>query len=246
MYYRKLSLWLLLLTSLSFLLVGCNAANPSWSVVWQPTVQSAHESNPPELAYDACAYVQRPDGTIVHPIANTWLVTGTQPDFGLAVSQLDPADQFIAISVLSIDSGANWWTITGNSTVARPTAESGVPAAQEYSNAWTLPAGRYNTAIRQIPDTPPGGSVQIWFSNTGQILVLAHIYTAIQHPSTPVTAVNVHGYPGWLTTQGGFTRIALSLNDDLGTLFFASTTSPQQSQSLLAQATTNLNNILPS
>lgn len=233
------------------LLAGCDASSPPWELVWV----SSHDllqNTSPQTAYTTGAHARKPDGSQTTPAANIWLATGTTPKFGLALSQLDPTGQFFAISALSIDAGSNRWTITESASLTRPAPGDGVPAAQEYSKGWTLPAGTYESIAISIADTPPGGSAQLWISDTNQQLVLAHLYTTLQPPAgaTPIT---LNHLPGWFTTEGSFTLIALPLglatdqsNADLGMLLFAGTTNLAQSQRLIVQATAHLNDLLPS
>ncbi len=100
---------LLIMLSLLFL-AGCNTVSP-WTLVWSPSNRSL-QSNPPQAAYEASAYAQKPDGTMLHPAANIWLATGSHPTIGLALSQLDAAGQFFSAGVITVDSGSGWWTLT--------------------------------------------------------------------------------------------------------------------------------------
>src|SRR5579883_3274903 len=116
---------LLIMLSLLFL-AGCNTFSP-WTLVWSPSNRSL-QSNPPQAAYEASAYAQKPDGTMLHPAANICL----------ALSQLDAAGQFFSAGVITVDSGSGWWTLTDTVAVSRPVPGGGVPAAQEGGRAWTL------------------------------------------------------------------------------------------------------------
>ena len=247
---RKLCVALLLV--LGLLLVGCNSnSGQPWSLSWSPSriPGSASRVNPPEVAYASCAYAVKPDGTTLHPAKSIWLATGSNPGIGLALSQLDPAAQFYSVGVTTVDPGSNWWTLTDAGTIERPAPGSGVPAAQEGGAAWQLPAGTYSSIALEVPDTQPGGSVQLWVSDHSQEFVLARLYTTVQPPagSTHVTLAN---QPGWLATHDGFTIIGLTLTSGiyqgLGTLLFAGTTSIEQSEQLATQAASDLNDLLPS
>lgn len=250
----SLVLWFISSLSLLLLLAGCGGSNAPWTLIWR-SIPLNDQNNPPSTAFMASAYAQRPDGSQVLPAASTWLATGANPKFGLALSQLDPAGQFFTLAVLSIDGGSNRWTITESAPLTKPARGSGIPASQMNSNAWTLPSGTYNTTQTSIADTPPGGSAQLWLSDTNQELVLAHIYTTLQAPAAH-SAIAINGQPGWMATQGKFTIIAIKIlpqrqglgqsKDDLGTLLLASTTNPQKSQLLATQAATHLNDLLPS
>jgi len=247
MFCRKVSSVFLIVASL-LLLAGCGVSSPAWALVWSPS-NSALQTNSPQAAYAACAYAQRPDGTLLHPAESVWLATGSNPPLGLALSQLDATGQFFSVGVISIDPGSRWWTLTDTASTDRPAPGAGVPASQEEGKAWTLPPGSYNSASIDVPDTQPGGSVQLWVSDTGQVFVLARLYTTLALP-TDHTAVTLSGQPGWLSTQGRFTLIALTLEHGiyggLGTLLFASTAAPSRSQVLAAQAAAHLNDLLPS
>ena len=246
MLYRKGFMACLMLVSL-LVMVSCNSAasSPSWTLAWIASA-SAAQSNAPDVAYAACVHVQTPGGAVVSPAENTWLATGSQPRVGLALSRLDPAGQFFAISIVSIDPGANRWQLTDSGSLARPFAGNG---SQGSGNGWKLPPGTYNSIALEVPDTPPGGSVQLWLSAEHQEFVLARLYSTIQPPATS-TSVMLSNQPGWLTTQGRFTIVALRLTSGiyagLGTLIFAGTTGVQQSEQLAAQAAANLNDIFPS
>lgn len=240
-----------LLLVLGLLLVGCSSGSGQlWSLSWSPAriPGSASRVNPPEVAYASCAYAVKPDGTTLHPAKSIWLATGSNPEIGLALSQLDPAAQFYSVGVTTVDSGSNWWTLTDSGTVERPAPGSGVPAAQEEGAAWQLPAGTYSSITLEVPDTQPGGSVQLWVSDRGQEFALARLYTTIQPPAG-YTSVTLANQPGWLTTRDGFTIIGLSLASGiyqgLGTLLFAGTTSIEQSERLATQAALDLNDLLP-
>jgi hypothetical protein len=245
---RKLPIACLLLMCL-LLFVSCGSvAEPApWALTWAAS-DSAAQSNAPEAAYAACARTQAPGGVAVAPAESTWLAAGSQPRVGLAISQLDAAAQFFALSVITIDPGSNRWQLTDGGSVTRPSAGSGVPAAQEAGKAWTLPAGSYNSIAIEVPDTPPGGSAQLWVSDSNQEFVLARLYSAIQPPAAHVD-ITLAGQPGWQATQGRFTIIGLKLTSGiyagLGTLLFAGTTGVQQSERLAAQAAGDLNDILP-
>lgn len=245
---RKLSIACVLLLVL-FLLAGCSgAAEPvPWALVWASSA-SAAQSNAPEAAYAACARAQIPGGATVLPAKNIWLATGSQPAIGLALSQLDSAAQFFAVSVITVDPGSNRWTLTDGGSITRPASGDGAPATQEAGKAWSLPAGTYNSVTVEVPDTPPDGSVQLWISATNQEFVLARLNSTIQMPAGHIS-VTLAGQPGWLATQGRFTIIGLVLTSGiyagLGTLIFAGTTGMQQSEQLAAQAAAHLNDILP-
>lgn len=247
MLYQKRSVAILLILVL-LLLAGCNAASPPWALVWSPS-NSSLQSHPPQDAYAASAYAQRPDGTRAQPAANIWLATGSDPQLGLALSQLDAAGQYFSLGVIKVDSASNWWTLTDSITVARPTPGGGVPATQEEGRAWTLPSGTYSSSSIDVPDTPPGGSLQLWVSDHNQEFVVARLYSTL-HPLAGSTSITLADQPGWLTTQRGFTVIALRLvngNDQgLGTLLFASNAGVQESQQLATQAVSDLNDLLPS
>lgn len=237
---------LLIILSLLFL-VGCTTANPSWGLTWSPSDRSL-QSNPPQSAYEASACAQRPDGTLLHPAANIWLATGSRPALGLALSQLDASGQFFSAGVITVDPDSRWWTLTDNISVSRPAPGAGVPAVQEEGRAWTLPPGTYSSAAIDVPDTPPGGSLQLWISDRGQEFVLARLYSTFQPPAGSAD-ITLAGQPGWLATQGSFTVIALVLTtgiyQGLGTLLFASNAGFQQSERLATQAASNLNDLLP-
>lgn len=238
-----------LLSGILFLIVGCGSASSStpWALTWAAS-NSAAQTNAPELAYAACARVQVSDGPVSAPAESTWLASGSQPRIGLALSQLDAAGQFWGIGVITIDLGANRWQLTESGSLERPSGGDGVPAAQEAGNAWHLPAGMYRSLALEVPDTPPGGSVQLWISDHQQEFVLARLYSNIQPPGGH-TSVMLAGQPGWVATQGRFTVIGLRLTSGiyagLGTLLFAGTTGIQQSEQLAAQAAGDLNDILP-
>jgi hypothetical protein len=237
---------LLIVLGLLFL-AGCNTVNSPWTLVWSPSNRSL-QSNPPQAAYEASAYALKPDGTMLHPAANIWLATGSHPTIGLALSQLDAAGQFFSAGVITVDAGSGWWTLTDTVEVSRPVRGGGVPAAQEGGRAWTLPPGTYSSASVDVPDTPPGGSLQLWVSDRGQEFVLARLYSTLQPPAGS-TSVTLAGQPGWLVTQGDFTIIALVLDtgiyQGLGTLLFAGNVGLQQSELLVTQAAANLNDLLP-
>lgn len=247
MRFRQILTIFLMLANL-LLLAGCGASNPAWALIWSP-LNNAQQSNSPQAAYAQAAFAQRPDGVTLHPAESIWLATGANPPLGLALSRLDAAGQFYSIGVLSIDPGSRWWTLTDAASIDRPAPGTGVPASQEEGKAWTLPPGTYNSIAIDVPDTPPGGSVQLWLSDTNQEFVLARLYTTIA-PPTEHTAVTLSGQSGWLATQGRFTLIALTLEHGiyggLGTLLLASTAEPQQCQQLAAQAAAHLNDLLPS
>jgi hypothetical protein len=237
---------LLLLLHL-LLLTACTTVAAPWTLVWSPSNRSL-QSNPPQAAYRASAYAQRPDGTLLPPALTHWLARGVQPGLGLALSQLDPSGQFFAASVITIDPGSLWWTLTDTVAVARPAPGAGVPAAQAGGRAWTLPPGTYNSAAVDVPDTPPGGSVQLWVSDRDQEFVLARLYGALPPPAGSTT-VALAGQPGWWASQGDLTIIALVLvsgaYSGLGTLLFASNVGFWQSELLATQAVTDLNDLLP-
>ena len=237
---------LLIILSLLFL-AGCNTVNSPWTLVWSPSHRSLR-SNPPQAAYETSAYTQKPDGTMLHPAANIWLATGSHPAIGLALSQLDAAGQFFSAGVITVDPGSGWWTLTDTTLVLRPAPGGGVPADQEEGRAWTLPPGTYSSASVDVPDTPPGGSLQLWVSDRGQEFVLARLYSTLL-PPVGSTRVTLAGQPGWLTSQRDFTIIVLVLKtgiyQGLGTLLFASNAGLQQSERLATQAAANLNDLLP-
>lgn len=248
MLYRKIcAVCLLLIGLLVFTSCGSASSAQAWTLSWAGGPAAA-QHNAPDRAYAASARTQAPGGSPQAPAENTWLATGSQPGIGLALSQLDGAGQFYAVSIISIDRGANRWQLTDSGVVARPAPGEGTPASQEAGKAWTLPAGTYNSIAIEVPDTPPGGSVQLWVSDNHQEFVLARLYSAIQ-PPTGARDVTLSGQPGWLATQGRFTVIGLKLTTGiyagLGTLIFAGTTDTQQSEQLAAQAAADLNDILP-
>ncbi len=234
---------------LLLLLAGCAAVPESsaLALAWAASI-SAAQSNAPDAAYVACARSQRPDGTLAVPAVNTWLATGSQPRIGLALSQLDAAGQFFGIGIITVDQGSDRWTLTDNGSLARPAPGAGVPAAQEAGKAWHLPPGTYNSLAFDVPDTQPGGSVQLWVSDHQQAFVLARLYTTLQRPAG-ATSVTLSGQPGWLSGQGHFTIISLNLTTGiyagLGTLLYAGTGGVQQSEQLASQAAGDLNDILP-
>ncbi len=244
---RKLSALFLLLLSL-LLLAGCGSTSPSWALVWSPSNRSL-QNNPPQKAYEDSAYAQKPDGTRAQPAANIWLATGSNPGLGLALSQLDSSGQYFSLGVIKVDTASNWWTLTDNVVVARPASGAGVPASQEESRAWTLPPGTYSSASIDVPDTPPGGSLQLWVSDHQQEFVVARLYSTLR-PLAGSSRIMLAGQPGWLSAQGNFTVISLSLvngnNQGLGTLLFASNAGVQESEHLAAQAASDLNDLLPS
>lgn len=238
---RKLFVLLLVLSPL--VLAGCNPVASPWTLVWSPSNRSL-QSNSPQAAYQTSAYAQRPDGTLLPPAVNNWLTTGTRPALGLALSQLDAAGQFFAAGVITVDPGSGWWTLTDMVAVSRPARGSGVPAARAGGRAWTLPAGTYSSASVDVPDTPPGGSLQLWVSDRGQEFVLALLYGMLQ-PSARSTSIILSGQPGWLAAQGSLTIIALRLESGPGSLLFASNAGRQQSERLAAEAAADLNDLLP-
>lgn len=246
---RKRSAIFLMITGLLLLLAGCDKPEMPWTITWTPSNVAAQTISP-QLAYAAHAYAQQSgEGALLHPAKNVWLATGSNPKIGLALSQLDAAGQFFAVGVITVDPGSNWWTLTDSGSIDRPAPGSGVPASREESKAWTLPAGTYRSIALDVPDTPPGGSVQLWVSDDNQEFVLARLYAAVQPPAAHIN-VTLAGQPGWLFTQDGFTIIGLVLEtgiyQGLGTLLFAGTTGVQQSENLATQAATNLNDLLPS
>lgn len=249
MFSRKLSVACFMFICL-LINAGCASATPpaAWSLFWASSPRAA-QSYTPEAAYAACARAQIPGGAAVSPAASTWLATGSHPRIGLALARLDPASQFISISVITVDPGSSRWTLTESGTLARPAVGGGVPVAQGAGHAWTLPAGTYNSLALEVPDTQPGGSAQLWVSDSNQEFVLARLYSTIQPPPAHTT-VTLAGQPGWETTQGRFTIIGLILTSGiyagLGTLIFAGTTGVQESEHLATQAATNLMDILPS
>lgn len=228
-------------------LTSCAPVNAPWTLSWSPSDRSLQD-NPPQAAYQASAYAQRPDGTLVLPALTRWLATGSRPALGLALSQLDAAGQFFSLGVVTVDAGSGWWTLTDTVALARPAPGSGVPAARASGRAWTLPPGTYDYARVDVPDTPPGGSLQLWISDGGQEIVLAHLYSTLQPPAA-ATAVTLSGQPGWLAGEGNLTIIALQLaagvDQGLGTLLFASNTGTEQSERLATQAAADLNDLLP-
>lgn len=248
MLYRKMCVVGLLLVSL-LVLAGCGGSGPShsWTLSWAIGPGDA-QGNTPEAAYASCARAQAPGGQPMDPAENTWLATGSQPRVGLALSQLDSAGQFFAVGIISIDGGANRWQLTDSGVVSRPAPGAGTPASQEAGKAWSLPAGTYHSSAIEVPDTPPGGSIQLWVSDNQQEFVLARLYSNIQRPASAVDLI-LSGQSGWRVTQGRFTIIGLKLTTGiyagLGTLIFAGTTGEQQSEQLAAQAAANLNDILP-
>jgi hypothetical protein len=248
MFSRKMCIACLLFGML-LLIVGCGGAAPAapWTLAWAAS-DSAAQSNAPEAAYAACARAQIPNGAVVTPATSTWLATGSQPSIGLALSQLDAAGRLFGVGVITIDPGSNRWQLTESGSLERPADGNGAPAAQEAGHAWHLPAGRYNSIALEVPDTPPGGSVQFWLSDNQQEFVLARFYSTIQPPAVS-TSVTLAGQSGWLAAQGRFTIVGLRLTSGiyagLGTLLFAGTTGTQQSEQLAAQAASDLNDILP-
>lgn len=246
---RKLCVAFLMI--LGLLLAGCNSGSGQpWSLSWSPSQSPGRASrvNPPEVAYASCAYAVRSDGVTLHPARSIWLASGSNPGIGLALSQLDSASRFFSVGVITVDPGSNWWTLTDAGTVERPATGSGVPASQEEGTAWQLPAGTYSSIALEVPDTQPGGSVQLWVSDHSQEFVLARLYTTIQPPAEH-TSVTLANQPGWLVTRDGFTIIGLTLTSGiyqgLGTLLFAGTTNVQQSEQLAQQAASDLNDLLP-
>jgi len=242
---RKLLAPLLVCSLLS--LAGCTSGAVPWTLVWLPSQRSLY-SNPAQTAYQASAVAQRPDGTRLS-LANThWLATGSHPALGLALSQLDAAGQFFSVSVITVDPGSFWWTLTDMVTVSRPAPGGGVPAAQTSGRAWTLPPGTYHSAWVDVPDTPPGGSLQLWVSDRGLECVLVRLYDVLQPPPGS-TVVTLAGQPGWLISIGDLTVIALQMESGayqgLGTLLFASNAGLPQSEHLLTQAASDLNDVLP-
>jgi hypothetical protein len=230
------------------LLTGCSAAPSStWTLAWASSPRAAQVYTP-QAAYMASVRAQRPDGSLLAPVANTWLATGQQPRVGLAFSQLDAAARFSAIGIITIDPGSNRWTLTESGTLARPERGQGVPAAQATGRGWSLPAGTYASLALEVPDTQPGGSVQFWVSDSNQQFILARLYSTMQPPAIH-TVLTLAGQPGWEATQGRFTVIALTLTSGiyqgLGTLIFAGTTGSAQSEQLAARAAANLNDVLP-
>lgn len=237
-----------LLPVLSLLvLTSCASINAPWTLTWSPSARSL-QGNPPQSAYQASAYAQRPDGTLQPPAVNRWLATGSRPALGLALSQLDAAGQFFSLGVVTVDPGSGWWTLTDAVALARPAPGGGVPAARASGRAWTLPPGTYDYARVDVPDTPPGGSLQLWISDGGQEFVLAHLYSALQPPADS-TDITLAGQPGWLTGAGDLTIIALQLaagaDQGLGTLLFASNAGKGPSERLATQAAADLNDLLP-
>lgn len=228
-------------------LAGCTSSAVPWTLVWSPSQRSL-SSNQAQAAYQASAFAQRPDGVLRPPALSHWLATGSRPALGLALAQLDTAGQFFSLSVITIDPGSLWWTLTDQLAVSRPAPGRGIPAAQAAGRAWTLPPGTYNSASLDVPDTPPGGSLQIWLSDRGLELVLARLYDVLP-PPTGSTAVTLAAQPGWLVSLGDLTVIALQMESGayqgLGTLLFASNAGLQQSQHLVAQAAFDLNDVLP-
>jgi hypothetical protein len=237
---------LLLLLQLLWL-TACTTVAAPWTLSWSPSKRSLY-SNPPQAAYQASAYAQRPDGALLPPAFTHWLASGVRPGLGLALSQLDPPGQFFAAGVVTVDPGSLWWTLTDTLAVTRPAPGAGVPAVQAAGRAWRLPPGTYNSAAVDVPDTPPGGSVQLWVSDRGQVFVLARLYASLQSPAD-ATGVTLAGQPGWRASQGDLTTIALVLVSGayrgLGTLLFASNVGLRQSELLATQAVMDLNDLLP-
>lgn len=229
------------------MMTGCAGAAPApWSLSWDSSPRAALVYTP-EAAYLASARVQIPGGSIVEPAASTWLATGQQPRVGLALSQLDAAGRFYSVGVITIDPGSNRWMLTESGSLTRPERGKGIPAARASGRGWSLPAGTYASLALEVPDTQPGGSVQFWISDSNQQFVLARLYSTLQPPEVHTT-VTLAGQPGWEATAGRFTIIALTLTSGiyagLGTLIFAGTTGPDQSEQLAAQAASNLNDVL--
>ena len=245
--YRKLFPVAWLLAAL-LLLVGCGSVSPPWALTWSPSQRSL-QSNAPMSAFAASAYVQRPDGSNLRPAASTWLATGSSPALGLALTRLDTAGQYYTLGLVTIDPGSRWWTLTDSVTVTRPAAGEGLPSSQEERAAWTLPGGTYNSASSDVPDTPPGGSLQLWVSHSDQEFVVARLYSTLAPPAAAI-AVTMAGQSGWQVTAGNFTVIALKLDhgiySGLGSLLFASNAGLQQSQQLATAAAEDLNDLLPS
>jgi hypothetical protein len=239
-------LTLLLVCSL-LSLAGCTSGTVAWTLVWTPSQQSS-QSNPPQVAYQASASAQRADGIKQAPAVNHWLATGARPAFGLALSQLDAGGQFFSACVITVDSGSRWWTLTDMVAVSRPAPGGGAPADRASGRAWTLPPGTYNSASVDVPDTPPGGSLQLWVSDRGLEFVLARLYGGLQPPAGS-TSVTLAGQSGWRASQGDLTIIALQLDSGayqgLGTLLFASNAGLHQSERLVTQAASDLNDVLP-
>jgi hypothetical protein len=132
--------------------------------------------------------------------------------------------------------------------VSRPAPGGGVPAARAGGKAWTLPPGTYNSASVDVPDTPPGGSLQLWVSDRGLQCVLARLYGRLQPPAGS-TNVTLAGQSGWLARTGDLTIITLQLDrgayQGLGTLLFAGNAGLLQSERLVTQAVSDLNDVLP-
>lgn len=250
-YKRISSVFPLLLYMALLALTGCDASTTQtngptptrsitqpWILVWSPSAQ-AQQNNSPETAFAACVHVKRPDGSLLKPASAVWLATN--PTFALVLVHLDAAGRNVDLGVMDIDPLDHQWILRQSFSPDRPTAGHGISAKQQ-DREWILPPGNYASAETNIADTATQGSMRLWLSDTQQEFALARVYTFVMRPPTQTMSVVVNGHHGWSVTQQGITEVVVEM--DQGTLIFAGTTSPVQSQRMVAQALDHLDNLL--
>ncbi|HEV2458103.1 MAG TPA: hypothetical protein VGS80_07025 [Ktedonobacterales bacterium] len=204
---------------------------PIWQFVWVTT--DADQGASPQAAYAASAQARSPDGGLHNPANSWWLATG--PNFGLVVSQLDPAGQNMALSVLSRGSvqGPNWMAIvSGYGT--RPSVNAGMPKRP-------LPGSNYTCAGYVAEPAPPFDAM--FCLSATETYVFGHFAREGARP-TGAPTVTVAGNAGWLVQDNGFASVVVPLQDG-ETFVFGGTTDPAGAEGMGSEVLSKLSQYVP-
>ncbi|MBA2680393.1 MAG: hypothetical protein H0U76_18590 [Ktedonobacteraceae bacterium] len=231
---RSRVITLLLVALLGLLLCACGSPGVSrgttaptptpqqgWSLLWAP---SDYKEAFPENAFSAQARLIDPSGQRRPTAALVWLVTGKE--FALVLVQCDQDAHVFALAAMELQHKG--WVLTQSMTVERP-----LPGKGALQQKW-LPPGRYQSASTNLGTLPPSeGNVQLWLSEDGTVIVVAHLRSSIDlRRPTGATTVNIDNHTGWSAhyrdNSALFTFIAV--HDEEETVFYAGTTDFDQSQ----------------
>lgn len=153
-------------------------------------------------------HAEDPHGNLRAPASIQWLAA--QPTFGVALIQLDATNTWISLVYFR---AATTWTIAGEVTLARPTAQTGSRADQILA----LPQDLYIGQVR-VQAYDPSFTLRLWLSPT-RAFAFGYVHESSHAISPNARAVTVEGYRGWFSPSADFTGIVLPIGHE--TLIFS-------------------------
>jgi hypothetical protein len=204
---------------------------PVWQFVWVTT--DADQGESPQAAYAASAQARSPDGILHSPANSWWLATG--PNFGLVVTQLDPAGHSTALSVLSRGSvqGPNWMAIVSGYG-GRPAPNVGVPKRP-------LPGDHY-TCVGYVAELAPPFDAMFCLS-AAETYVFGRFARDAARPAGAPT-VTIAENTGWLVQDNDFSSVVVPLKDG-ETFVFGGTTDPAGAEGMGGEVLSKLSQYVP-